>query len=411
MGAMTINLKPDDVLFPNPKEMKMKRNSVTRPIVVGLVLLVLLISPQVTTSDTPGEESPVATEVLNPESDHGRTRPILSTGTRFLPTFMAVGIAKKMAPQTVADIAVSIPVKKAVAITMGLDREFVAEVTKHLHPIKGVPIINQCPDELVVDVVKILLKQGEGEVPGRLADHLPPEKLISLSKHLSIPENIQVGYHMTRKNLIAKVLAANTDLYLIDLLDECIRRDHYPLIAGVVQEMDSARMIRILAQLDMDPHQKTVFLASLSRHLSPLKSTEIIDLCPDEFIADVVRYLISTGETRITGQFSDCLSRSKLVSVSRLLTMDHVIGVGYYMTNRALIAEVLSEYSDDYLIELFKKTSVMGYTDLIIDEVKAMDINRIQRVLSGLSDDQLEDLLEHYDGATIAQIIQSREKR
>jgi Mg/Co/Ni transporter MgtE len=345
------------------------------------------------------------------KKDGGAVSAILGTGSKFVPVFVSVRLASRMKPETVASLSSSMPVERAVAISKGLDRDFLTEVTCHLDPVKGAPIIEKCPDDLSIDVVKRLIRKNKAAVAGRLADHLSTQKLVSLSKGLTPPENVQIGYTMTQKSLIAKVLSANPDDYIVSMLNECIRLSYFQLIADVVQEMDSARNIRILEGMKMNNRDKTLFLARLSKHLSPAKSGEVIQQCPNRIIADVVIQMIKDGDAAVLGGFSDTLPREKLVSVSALLTTGQKIQVGYTMKNRRLIAGILTGYPDAVLVDLLSETLKLGYYDLIADVVQEMDPSRNIRILNAMNLDReaktrfLTKLARYLTPAKSAEII------
>ncbi len=367
----------------------------------ALLIILFLSQARIALSKNPDSKEPGRDSKTDPINS------VLSTGSRYLPVFISVRLARQMTPETVAAISGTIPVDRAVAISKGLDRDFLAEVTCHLDPVKGAPIIERLPEELSVDVVKRLIKKGEAKVAGRLADHLSSSKLIALSKGLTVSESTRIGFTMTRKKLIVSVLSANSDTYLVDLLSECITLDYYQLIADVVQEMDAARNVRVLSGLHMDKDAKTRFLGRLSRHLSPEKSAEIIEQCPEPIIADVVAQLIREGNVKITGAFSDHLSRRKLYSVSGSLSNRQKVQVAYCMKKRALIAGVLGQYPDDHVVELLNETLGLGYYDLIADMVETMKPGRVKNILSGFSDADFIKMMTNYDPDKFAKIIKT----
>lgn len=341
-----------------------------------------------------------------PQPAEGKINKALVAGSKIAPAFICAQVAKTMDANSVALLAVAVPPKKAAAITRRLDREFVAEVTKYLDPVKSIPVINNCPDDLVADVVKILLKQGYAGITGRIADNLTAEKLIAVSDGLDLTEYIQVGCHMQQTHLIAKILAAKPDAFLIDLVEKCAELGYYRLVAQVVQEMDAKRVIDLLARLSMNKQEKPLFIAYLAPHLTPAKSNGIIVLCPDETVAAVVKNLIEQDHADITGRLADALTKDKLVAVSNRLTLSEIIQVGRHMSEKKLIADVLSDYSDDDLMLIFKEAARLNYGDLIADVIQVLKPERTKRILAGLTSDEIIDFLSGFDGPSMGRIIQ-----
>lgn len=345
-------------------------------------------------------------DMEEPKPAEGQISRTLLAAAKISPAFICAQVAKTMNPQSVALLAVAMPPQKAAAITRRLDHEFVAEVTKYLDPVKSIPIIDNCPDDLVADVVKILLKQGYAGITGRIADNLSPEKMLAVSEKLDISEYIQVGCHMKQAQLIARILAQKTDEVLAELVDKCSDLGYYRLVAQVVQEMDAQRVIGLLPGLSMDHQQQALFIAFLAPYLSPEKSSGIILLCPDDTIAAVVENLIEKDHADITGRLADMLPKQKLVAVSQRLPHPEIIQVGKNMARKKLIADVISEYSDRDLLLIFKETSRMKYYDLVADVVQVMEPERTKRILAGLSQSEILDMLTEYDGSSMSRIIQ-----
>lgn len=342
-----------------------------------------------------------------PQPAEGEINMALAAGAKITPAFICARVAGAMDARNVALLSVAVSPKKAAAITRRLDREFVADVTMYLDPVKSIPIINQCPDDLVADVVKILLKRNYAGITGRIADNLTAEKMVAVSENLSLDEYIQVGCHMIQTHLIAGILAEKSDNFLIDLVGECTERGYYKLVALVVQEMDSRRVIGLLDRLSMSHPERALFISFLTPYLDPAKSVGIILQCPDDTIAAVVQTLIEQDKADIAGRLADALNQDKLTAVSKRLSPAVITQVGNHMADKKLIVGVLSAYSDEDLLVVFREAARLRYGTLIGGVLGATEPARIKRIVEKLSRDDIIGLLSGLDGPSINMIVQS----
>ncbi|MBU0993779.1 MAG: hypothetical protein KJ737_14895 [Proteobacteria bacterium] len=316
---------------------------------------------------------------------------LLVTGTKMLPNFILVRTARMLEPETVAKLSNKMPVKAAVQITKGLDREFLMEVTKKLKPQKGIAIIESCPLELVTDVSKRLLANNDDIVLARLADYMSPDKLGEISENLTPEENVRISNQMKNRSVIAKILVSFPDDYLIKLIKECFRREYYSLVADVTEEMEKGRLLGILGQMDQDDLPKSIFLAEVSVYLDPIKSTSIIEDLPDELLIDVNRHLILKDEYSVMARLADQLSPEKLLTLSREMLPRQNVLVANQMKNRLLIAKLLSSFEDDYIAEMTIECFKLGYVELVLGVMGEVDPNRRVKIM---------DTIEAQDGVS-----------
>lgn len=309
---------------------------------------------------------------------------ILAASVKILPNFLVVSMAQAMEPETVAKLSNKLPVKTVVKIAKGMKREFVVEVTKKLNPQKATAIIEALPMELVTDVIRRLMAQNDDKTLAKLGDYLSPEKLKEISQSLTPEENVRIANQMKNKHLIAKILTDYPDDYLLKLIKECFRLEYYALVASISEEMENARLLSILDQLEKEEIPKAHFLAEVSMHINPAKPAAIIEALPDELVIEVARYLVLKDAFTVMAGLADQLPPEKLQTLSRELTARNTVQIANQMKNRRVITKILSSFSDEYLIEMTQECASLNYSGLVIEVMAGMDKARSERIIGVL---------------------------
>lgn len=338
-------------------------------------------SSMVYTSDEKGRAPAERAAQPEPEKQAGEKESSSVPGSSMVPSFMAARVASSMEPKTVAKLSEGLPVDKAVDITMRLDRDFLAEVTKHLNPKKASLIIEKCPDELLVDVARRLLKQKEYRVLGALADHLSPEKLRILAVQLVATENIQVAGHMKNRALIGKVIVTFPDAYMIELIKGSAALNSYALAAEVIQEMDQKRRVDLLGALSKREGTIDAFLKEVVPHMAPEECAAIIEESSDQTLITLIQGFTAGKEHRLLASLADRLSSEKLTVLASGMPPSDIIQVADHMRNRTLISRIVEAFSDEYLIALMDESAELNRYRLAAEVIQEMKNDRVIRLL------------------------------
>lgn len=168
-----------------------------------------------------------------------------------LPTALKVRVAETMlGPRATARMTAFVPERHAIAVAQGLKTSFLAEVAHHLQPAQVVSILEGSPDRLLLDVGRILLRQGQYELLAAFADHLSPPKLKVLAEQLGAPQDVvHIAQFMRDQPRLIRAAVQFSDPYLLRLMQGIAHHNAYDIAALVGQSMHITRQVTILRQL------------------------------------------------------------------------------------------------------------------------------------------------------------------
>lgn len=215
---------------------------------------------------------------------------ILSTIGMFsnlLPAFLRAKIAQDaLGPALSARISAYMPVKHALGTAKSLKVEFMADMAVHMQPEKMVEMIEKAPDSLMLSVTKQLLKKGRYDILAGFSDHLSPGKLSMLAQKLGSTRDIlEVGYRMKDSGRLIETALTFSDKELIEMMKGINQLAYYDMAAKVGQFMDMDRQIRLLYQLDPQD------AARIASHYPPEVIAEIIPRVDREMGVNIGLYM------------------------------------------------------------------------------------------------------------------------
>lgn len=166
-----------------------------------------------------------------------------------LPTALTAKIAQiALGPMLSARVAGVLDPAEAVKLAQHLDPAFLTELGKSLDPKRVEPILRRLPTELVVDVGRRLLAQGEHLTLGRFVAAVDVEAALGVVEGASGADFLQVALHTEEPSALAAIVERLSDEVLTEVTRAAVSDNLYDDALTHLLSLSPDRVQRLLDQ-------------------------------------------------------------------------------------------------------------------------------------------------------------------
>lgn len=207
----------------------------------------------------------------------------MAVGSGLVPGKLKAKIAQNnLGPRGTAKMTDFMPIKKALGVAKYLPDEFLAEVMVHIAPQRAVEILDEASDEMLFSVVQILVEKGRYEEIAAVCDHLDVGVLVLIARALNNPyATVRISNMMMERKRVATTVSQLDDEFLVSLLNEAHLAGFQQHAAEVAQQQPIERQVMLLKSLPV------AHAAALAQHYDADVIAKLVPVMEDELAVEI----------------------------------------------------------------------------------------------------------------------------
>jgi len=193
---------------------------------------------------------------------------LLAALSRILPVPMTAKIAElALGPMLSARVAGVLDPREATRLASHLNAGFLASLAPALDPSRVEPIIRGLPDQLVVEVGRLLLKQGEHLTLSRFVSVVDINIAMGVVAGANGRDLLQVALYCDEPAALDSIAQRIPDAMLADIIKAASDDNAYDASVSLLTSLSQETCARLVGQIDAVPeHAREELIAAVAEH-------------------------------------------------------------------------------------------------------------------------------------------------
>ena len=215
--------------------------------------------------------------------EHSMLFSVIGLGSNMLPDYLKARLAEHtLGPKVTAYLLSYIPVGRAVKVARLTSERFLIRVAHHLPPEQAAPILQGLSEEVLLNVGRQLLAEGQYQLLSQFLDHMAERRVARLAERLGdVQQIVKLAHGMRNQERLVGAARFLSDEYLLKLMQGIAYYEYYALAALVGEHLPFKRQVDILVRM------RPVEAARLAVHYHPETIAKIMSAIDDELALNI----------------------------------------------------------------------------------------------------------------------------